>query len=211
MTVRCTDSPQAFAEVLPDLITGAGFALASAVRADGDGTFRARVVRQATLADSVGPGMRLLICGVNPSPFSAAAGVGYARPGNRFWPAALEAGLVESDRDPVDALARGIGMTDFSKRATRTAAEVTRDEYATGFDRVSRLVDWLQPGAICFVGLSGWRSVQDPKAVAGPQPHGVAGRPVYVMPSTSGLNARTSLTELTAHLAAAADLGERAV
>jgi TDG/mug DNA glycosylase family protein len=98
-------------------------------------------------------------------------------------------------------------MTDFCKRPTRTAAEVTRDEYATGFDRVSRLVAWLRPGAICFVGLSGWRAVMDPRAVAGPQPHGVAGRPVYVMPSTSGLNARTSLTELAAHLAAAAELG----
>ena len=140
--------------------------------------------------------MRLLVCGVNPSPYSAEAGVGYARPGNRFWPAALAAGLVEDDRDPVAALAHGVGMTDFSKRPTRTAAEVTRDEYASGFDRVCRLVAWLQPGAVCFVGLSGWRTVMDPKAVAGPQPHGIAGRPVYVMPSTSGLNARTSLAEL---------------
>ena len=153
--------------------------------------------------------MRLLVCGVNPSPYSADAGVGYARPGNRFWPAVLAAGLVEADRDPVDALSHGVGMTDFSKRATRKAAEVTRDEYEAGFDRVSRLVAWLQPGIVCFVGLSGWRTVADPRAVAGPQPQGVAGRPVYVMPSTSGLNARTSLAELAAHLAAAAELGER--
>jgi len=165
MAVRCTDSPQGFAQLLPDLITGAGFSLASKIRADHAGVFRARVVREPTLADSVGRGMRLLVCGVNPSPYSATAGVGYARPGNRFWPAALEAGLVEADRDPVAALARGIGMTDFSKRATRTAAEVTRDEYAHGFDRVSRLVAWLRPGAICFTGLSGWRSVMDPRAV----------------------------------------------
>jgi TDG/mug DNA glycosylase family protein len=153
--------------------------------------------------------MGLLVCGVNPSPYSADAGIGYARPGNRFWPAALAAGLVEADRDPVAALAHGIGMTDFCKRATRTAAEVTRGEYATGFARVSRLVAWLQPGAICFVGLSGWRTVMDPRAVAGPQPNGIAGRPVYVMPSTSGLNARTSLSDLATHLAAAAELGAR--
>ncbi len=211
MAVRGTDSHRAFSELLPDLITGAGFALASTVRTDRQGMFRARVVREPTLADSVGPGMHLLICGVNPSPFSAAAGVGYARPGNRFWPAALEAGLVDADRDPVAALARGVGMTDFSKRPTRTAAEVTRAEYGTGFDRVSRLVAWLQPGAICFVGLSGWRTVMDPHSVAGPQPHGVAGRPVYVMPSTSGLNARTSLSELAGHLAAVAELGTAGV
>jgi TDG/mug DNA glycosylase family protein len=44
--------------------------------------------RARTLPDTVGPGMRLLVCGLNPSLFAADAGVGYARPGNRFWPAA---------------------------------------------------------------------------------------------------------------------------
>jgi len=60
------------------------------------------------------------------------------------------------------------------------------------------------------VGLSGWRTVVDRHAVAGPQPDGVGGRPAYVMPSTSGLNARTSQAELTAHLAAALALGSSA-
>jgi TDG/mug DNA glycosylase family protein len=199
------------APVAPEaLLEGAGFAPVSGIRADADGVLRARVVRRRTLADTVGPEMLLLVCGVNPSPYSADAGVGYARPGNRFWPAVRAAGLVDLDRDPVAALARGVGMTDFSKRATRTAAEVTRDEYGTGFARVSALVGWLQPGAVCFVGLSGWRAVVDRGAVAGRQPATVAGRPVYVMPSTSGLNARTPLDELARHLAAAADLGSTA-
>jgi len=34
----------------------------------------------------------------------------------------------------------------------------------------------------------------------------IGGRPAYVMPSTSGLNARTSLDELADHLTAAWDL-----
>lgn len=165
-------------------------------------------IRQHTLADSVAPGMRLLVCGVNPSPFSADAGVGYARPGNRFWPAVLAAGIAVIDRDPVAALGGGLGMTDFAKRPTRTAAEVTRAEYESGFARVSRLVQWLTPGAVCFVGLSGWRTVVDRHAVAGVQPSPVGGRPAYVMPSTSGLNARTSLAGLADHLRAAWALGE---
>ena len=37
--------------------------------------------RARTLPDSVGPGMRLLMCGLNPSLYSADAGVGFARPG----------------------------------------------------------------------------------------------------------------------------------
>lgn len=194
---------------LDALLVGGGFDVVRPVVASGDRRLQVRVVRVRTLADTVGPGMRLLVCGVNPSPYSADAGVGYARPGNRFWPAALAAGLVDTDRDPVAALDRGVGMTDFAKRPTRTAAEVTREEYGTGFSRVSELVAWLQPGAVCFVGLSGWRAVVDRSAAAGPQPGTVAGRPVYVMPSTSGLNARSSLADLARHLADAAELGGR--
>jgi TDG/mug DNA glycosylase family protein len=148
--------------------------------------------------------MRILVCGVNPSLYSADVGIGYGRPGNRFWSAAVAAGIVGKARDPIDALAgHRVGMTDFVKRATRTAAEVTADEYRRGYARVEQLVEWLTPGAVCFVGLSGWRTVVDPKAVAGLQAEPIGGRPAYLMPSTSGLNARTSLGELTEHLRAA--------
>lgn len=189
------------------LLTGGGFSVARDPSADRPGRQSVRVVRERTLADTVAPGMRLLICGVNPSMFSADAGVGYARPGNRFWPAALAAGIVTVDRDPVAALGLGLGMTDFAKRATRTAAEVTRSEYEDGFARVDGLVRWLGPGAVCFVGLSGWRTVVDARAVAGLQPTAIGGRPAYVMPSTSGLNARTPLAALAGHLSEAWDIG----
>ena len=193
---------------LVDVVVGAGFRIDEAsVVVSGD-ELRLRAVRARSLADTVGPGMRLLVCGVNPSWFSADAGVGYARPGNRFWSAALAAGIVDADRDAVAALtASGVGMTDFVKRPTRTAAEVTSDEYRAGFARVERLVEWLRPGAVCFTGLSGWRDVVNPKAVAGLQPEAIGGRPAYVMPSTSGLNARTSLAELADHLRAAWRIG----
>jgi TDG/mug DNA glycosylase family protein len=153
--------------------------------------------------------MRLLVCGLNPSVFSADAGVGFARPGNRFWPAALAAGIVATDRSPDLALAdHGIGMTDIVKRATVAAAELTADEYRAGLARVERLVAWLRPGAVCFVGLAGWRAAVDRRAAAGIQPAALAGVPVYVMPSTSGLNARTPLAELAEHLRAAARLAD---
>ncbi len=194
---------------LIDRVIGAGFEVEEGSLAVSGDEVRLRALRGRTLADTVGDGMRLLICGVNASFYSADAGIGYARPGNRFWPAALSAGIADRDRDPIDALLRKrMGMTDFVKRATRTAAEVSAAEYRTGFARVERLVEWLQPGAVCFVGLSGWRTVVDSKAVAGRQDRPIGGRPAYVMPSTSGLNARTSLTELTEHLQAAGALAD---
>ena len=206
--VALTASRAVGADRLGDLVVGAGFGVQEGPSAGRRDTLVVVAERERTLADSVAPGMRILVCGVNPSPFSADAGVGYARPGNRFWPAALAAGVVDVDRDPVVALSGGLGMTDFAKRPTRTAAEVTRSEYTSGFDRVSRLVEWLAPGAVCFVGLSGWRTVVDRHAVAGVQPTPVGGRPAYVMPSTSGLNARTPLAELADHLRMAWSLGE---
>jgi double-stranded uracil-DNA glycosylase len=217
-------------EALADLLVGAGFTVdeISSGTAAGDrqtstgpatdhtrvehSRLVARATRARTLPDTVDGGMRLLVCGLNPSVYAADAGVGFARPGNRFWPAALAAGIVSTDRSPDRALRdHGVGMTDIVKRATVAAAELSADEYRTGLARVARLSSWLRPGAVCFVGLAGWRAVVDRRASAGVQPSGLAGAPVYVMPSTSGLNARTPLAELTDHLRAAARLADGAI
>lgn len=188
---------------LRDAVQGAGFSIES-FEVDDTKTwphFQLRLRRERTLADTVAAGMRMLICGLNPSLHSADAGVGFARPGNRFWPAAIDTGLVSVDRDPLHALAHhGIGMTDLVKRATRRADELDRAEYVAGLQRVERLAEWLQPEAVCFVGLSGWRAAVDKSAKAGWQPRGLGGRPIYLMPSTSGLNAHSQLPDLTAHL-----------
>jgi len=71
---------------------------------------------------------------------------------------------------------------------------------------VERLVRWLEPGAVCFVGLTGWRAAVDRRATAGVQSQRFGGRPVYVMPSTSGANAHARLDALTDHLRAARSL-----
>jgi TDG/mug DNA glycosylase family protein len=192
-------------ERLLDVMVGAGFEDVK-TEADGDLT-RASGARARTLPDIVGPRMRLLVVGLNPSLFAADAGVAFARPGNRFWPAALAAGLVSTDRDPQSALRKhGIGMTDLVKRATAGAAQLTADEYRAGMARVERLVRWLRPAVVCYVGLSGWRAACDPRARAGQQPRLVAGRPAYVMPSTSGANAHSQMPEFVAHLRTAVTL-----
>jgi len=75
-------------------------------------------------------------------------------------------------------------------------------------ERVERLVRWLSPGAVCFVGLAGWRAVVDRRATAGVQHDSFAGRPTYVMPNPSGLNAHARVDDLAAHLRAAAALAD---
>ncbi len=193
---------------LVDTVEGAGFAVRSVDAGEGCITVRAERIR--SLPDTVGAGMRVLVCGINPSLYAADAGVGFARPGNRFWPAALAAGLVSAERDPGGALRdHGVGMTDLVKRATTRAAELTVEELHDGAGRVERLVRWLRPRAVCFVGLAGWRAAVDRRAVAGVQPAGFGGRPAYVMPSTSGLNAHSRPADFEHHLRSATTLAER--
>ena len=185
---------------LRDLMTGAGFD--DCVIDTGD-VLWASARRARSLPDTVGPDMRVLVCGLNPSLAAADAGYGFAGATNRFWPAALDAGLVSHPRDPLRALRIDrVGMTDFVKRATPRASEVTKDEFREGGLRVQRLMAWLEPRVVLVVGLAGWRAAVNPNAVPGWQP-GQTAAPVYVMPSTSGLNARVRLDELVAHMRAA--------
>ncbi len=94
------------------------------------------------------------------------------------------------------------------KRATARADELGAHEYPAGLARVDRLVRWLAARAVCFVGLAGFRAAVDRRARAGVQPAPLGGRPVYLMPSTSGAAASSSLADLTAHLGTAAALAD---
>lgn len=196
---------------LRDLLDGAGFRVDDlVVTGEGDDLTRLLIeaTRLRTLPDTVGPNMRLLVCGLNPSIVAADVGVGFAGPTNRFWKALYLAGLSDVDRDARLLLRRdGIGMTDQVKRATRAASELTTADYRSGLERLARLVARTRPATVCVVGLAGWRAAVDRNARPGWQPDPPLDAPVYVMPSTSGLNAGTSLDELAAHLRAAAEQG----
>lgn len=185
------------------VMAGAGFDVED-VTVEGE-AFTVTARRMLSLPDTVQAGMRLLVCGLNPSVYAAERGVGFARPGNRFWPAMVAAGLADRERDPLALLRdRRIGMTDIVKRATPRAADLSPDEYRTGWNRLEHLVRWLQPETVLFVGLDGWRRVVDSKARPGWQPRDIGGVPAYLMPSTSGLNAHTRIEDFVAHLRVAA-------
>lgn len=183
------------------LFAGAGF---TNVRVDRDRRRRfwlwIRAERADTLPDYVRPGLDLLVCGLNPSLRSAETGIPYGRPGNRFWPAAVRAGLSARERDPWGALATGLGFTDLVKRPTRGAADLTTAEYRAGLERLDDCVRFFRPRAVCFVGLDGWRRAVDRTATAGWTASGFGGRPAYLMPSTSGLNAHGSAEDFVRHL-----------
>lgn len=194
-------------ERLGEVLHGAGFDV-EGVDVDGD-HLRLRATRARTLPDYVGPGMRVLVCGLNPSLYAADAGVGYARPGNRFWPAALRSGLVERSHDPGYALRHHrLGMTDLVKRASVGADELTHQELVGGVARLERLCAWLRPAVLCVLGLTGWRAGVDRRAIAGLQPVRLGPTAVYLMPNPSGRQAHVGIDGLVAHLRAAIEIAD---
>ncbi|HVM10767.1 MAG TPA: mismatch-specific DNA-glycosylase [Acidimicrobiales bacterium] len=196
------DARPSDAPTLDDLLIGAGFQPLHTV-----GPPRAR--RVLSLPDTLGQGMRVLTCGLNPAIYAAERGVGFARGSNRFWKAVLAAGLASVERDPRHAFdVHGLGMTDLCKRATVASSEVNADEYSEGARRVEALVRWLRPRVVAFVGLEGWRAAVDRGAAPGLQDRTFGGRPAYVLPSTSGLNAHVRLDDLVAHFREVARLAQ---
>lgn len=198
-------------DLLAHVVEGAGFDLELVEHRDGDELDRLRVWarRARTLADTVGPDMRLLLVGLNPSLVAADAGVGFHRAGNRAWPALAAAGLATVDRDPLHLLTvHRIGMTDLVKTASPRATDLTAAQYEHGVARLDALCAWLQPAAVCMVGLAGWRAAVDRRATTGPQERRLGGRPVYVMPNPSGVNGHVTVDDLAEHFAAAARLAD---
>lgn len=188
---------------LEAVVRGAGFddVTVTAVPRPHVDELHVSATRARMLPDLVRPGLRVLVCGYNPSEYAADRGVPFARPGNRFWPAALAAGLVSRDRDPWHAVRHeGVGFTDLVKRATVAAADLTTDELRAGLDRVDSLCQWLRPDAVCVLGIGGWRAVVERTATVGWQARTLGRSPVYVMPNPSGLNASTQHAGFVEHL-----------
>jgi TDG/mug DNA glycosylase family protein len=145
------------------------------------------------LGPIVAPGLRLLFVGINPSLRSAAVGHHFARPGNRFYPALYAAGLTPRLLRPdEDGLLPefGLGVTNLAWRPTRDAGQLSRDELRAGAAQLEREVAEYAPGLVAMLGLTAYRvAFARPRAAMGPQEETIGGRPVWVLPNPSGLNA----------------------
>ena len=152
------------------------------------------------VADVVGPGLQVLLCGINPSLRSGETGFHFARPGNRFWPALHLAGFTPRVLRPDESaeLPRyGVGVTNLVDRPTRAASDVADDELRAGVAGLARIAEHWQPAAVAILGIGAFRvAFARRKAVLGLQPETVGGRPVWALPNPSGLNAHFRLEDL---------------
>ena len=146
-----------------------------------------------TTRDVLGPGVRVLFCGINPSLTSAVTGRHFARPGNRFWPALFDGGftprLLRPDEDH-ELPAYGCGITNLAPRATRRADELTAEELRDGADELAAKVEAHGVRVVAFLGITAYRTAfAEPKATIGQRDRTLGGAAVWVLPNPSGLNA----------------------
>jgi TDG/mug DNA glycosylase family protein len=166
--------------------------------------------------DLIGPGLKLLIVGINPSILSAETGYHFAHPGNRFYPALREAGILPPDAStPAEAapalVSRGVGISNLVPRPSVRADELTTAELRGGRARVETIVRTHGPRVVAVAGITAYRiAFGDPKAKAGRRPATIAGAQLWVVTNPSGLNAHATIATLAAayrEVAAAAGIG----
>ncbi|HYQ46180.1 MAG TPA: mismatch-specific DNA-glycosylase [Polyangiaceae bacterium] len=146
-----------------------------------------------SLPDIVAPDLEVLIVAINPSVRSAEAGYSFASKGNPFWRLLHESGLTPVLLKPEDGARLpefGVGLISGVKRATRSAAELTRAEQALGAKRVARLAARLRPRYLALLGLTLYPVFFPGGDERGPglKTSTVAGARVFVLPNPSGLN-----------------------
>jgi double-stranded uracil-DNA glycosylase len=156
------------------------------------------------LPDIVGPNLRILFVGINPSVYSAAVGHNFARPGNRFWRVLHLAGvtptLLHPDQDR-SLLSDGIGFTNIVDRPSGMAHELSLDELRAGARSLTQKIEKLEPELAVFFGLGAYRKAfKKPKAQIGLQPNTIGTTRLCVLPNPSGAQARYQPPEIAAML-----------
>jgi TDG/mug DNA glycosylase family protein len=174
--------------------------------------------RGTSIPDLIGPGVRLLLVGINPGLHSAAVQAHFGRRGNRFYPALFEAGITDHVIDAADGfrpgdrehlLERGIGISGLVRAATARADELSIEQLTAGVGPLTERVAQIHPRVVAMLGITTYRiAFGRPRAVVGRQPEELAGAALWVVPNPSGLNAHETVASLaTAYRAAAIAAG----
>jgi TDG/mug DNA glycosylase family protein len=146
-----------------------------------------------SVPDVIGPGLRVLFCGINPGLYSGWAGHHFARPGNRFWPALFASGFTDRlyrPQEEAELLSCGYGITNLVERATLGSDELSRAELVAGGRILEKKIARFRPVAVAILGVSAYRSAfEQSKAKMGAQTQTIGQTLVWVLPNPSGLNA----------------------
>ncbi|MGH2470887.1 MAG: G/U mismatch-specific DNA glycosylase [Candidatus Limnocylindria bacterium] len=145
------------------------------------------------IPDVIATGLDVLFVGINPSLWSGAVGLHFARPGNRFWRALHDAGFTGRLLSPYEGrelLKRRIGVTNLVNSATASADELELADYQRGARRIAAKVRRYRPKVVAFVGMGAYRvAFGRPRAGGGLQDERLSGAAIWVLPNPSGRTA----------------------
>jgi len=161
------------------------------------------------LTDRIAPGVRVLFVGINPGVRSAQTGHHFAGPSNRFWKLLYESGLVPEPitwEDDGRLPEFGFGITNLVARPSPGIDVLKPAEYVEGWRILERKVLEFRPEVLALVGVTLYRAILPligPDRPArrlplGPQPVGIHGARIFVLPNPSGRNANFSYAEMLA-------------
>ena len=147
---------------------------------------------ESAVPDVLGPGLRVLFCGINPGRVSAAAAAHFANPRNDFWRLLHAAGFTPRLLEPseqFELLEHGVGVTNAATRTTRGSGDLRSADFADAAERLERLAIELKPKWIGFVGKEAYRGAFGERPQLGLQERRLGGTRLFVLPSTSPANA----------------------
>lgn len=162
------------------------------------------------LTDTIRPGVRVILVGINPGVMSARTGHHFAGPTNRFWGLLYAAGIVPqpiTHEDDVRLPEWGIGMTNLVARPSPGIDDLSPAEYLDGWTILEKKIERFRPEIVAFVGVTMYRALWRvlggvqagaPKPVIKPgfQRATVHGARVFVLPNPSGRNAHFSYDDM---------------
>jgi double-stranded uracil-DNA glycosylase len=153
---------------------------------------------ESAVPDVLGPGMRVVFCGINPGHWSAAAGAAFANPRNDFWRLLHAAGFTPRQLEPQEQhelLRYGVGLTNAVRRTTRGSGDLRKADFGGARERLDEIARTYGPRAIGFVGKIAYTGVFGGRADHGLRDLRLEGTALFVLPSTSPANAAVSWEE----------------
>jgi TDG/mug DNA glycosylase family protein len=152
----------------------------------------------SALPDVLGPGLRVLFCGINPGRVSAAAGQHFANPRNDFWRLLHAAGFTSRLLEPGEQerlLDDGCGVTNAAYRTTAGSGDLRRVDFEGAEERLEEIARTFRPGWIGIVGKEAYRGAFGERPELGLQERPLEDTKLFVLPSTSPANAAVSWAE----------------
>lgn len=149
-------------------------------------------VMSLVLPDYLDVNLKVLFIGYNPSLKSDRVGHHYANPSNRFWKILDQSGLLPRQLLPDedgDLLKYGYGLTNIVDKPTRTASDITKNDYKQGRLVLVDKLKKYKPKIACYVGKGVYEHMTKTRPIPwGEQKVSLLPPTIdYVVPSSSGL------------------------